>query len=175
MESFPSPRDAKEYLIGRILAQAKLDGVNLSEVERKMLYFSETGWTLPDMKEASAEFDRDYNEGEYERKIGTLIRHLSESQDETAYRRWDDAVRVLSTEDHYLLVLVNSSQESAPAARPRGDLYRLIITAAVLVFALVATVRLVDSLNLSRTLSHSIEFGAFAAALGGLKYFKVVR
>ena len=49
MARFGSAREAKEFLISRIVDQAQRDGVPLSEVERKMLYFSETGWTLPDI------------------------------------------------------------------------------------------------------------------------------
>jgi len=58
MDPFSSPREAKEFLIARILAQAEHDGVALSDVERKMLYFSETGWTLPDIAAVNDEFDR---------------------------------------------------------------------------------------------------------------------
>ena len=39
----------------------------------RMLYFTETGWTLPDMKQVSSDFDRDYDQGEYEQKIGGLV------------------------------------------------------------------------------------------------------
>jgi hypothetical protein len=49
MAEFNSVRDAKEYLVGKIAAEAELEGKPLSEIERKMLYFSETGCTLPDI------------------------------------------------------------------------------------------------------------------------------
>ena len=51
-------REAKEYLIDRILSQADRDATPLSNVERKMLYFSESGWTLSDMMAISQEFDQ---------------------------------------------------------------------------------------------------------------------
>ena len=63
MNSFRTVREAKEYLIRRILAQADRDGVPLSDVERNMLYFTETGWTLPNMMEISRDFDRNYEPG----------------------------------------------------------------------------------------------------------------
>ncbi len=39
-DRFSSSRAAKEYLIERIVAQAKQDGIELDEIERKMLYFT---------------------------------------------------------------------------------------------------------------------------------------
>lgn len=61
---FPSAREAKEFLVSRIVEQARRENTPLSEIERKMLYFSETGWTLPDIMEGNEEFDREYETGE---------------------------------------------------------------------------------------------------------------
>ena len=68
MNQFATAREAKEYLVRRILAQAKQDGVPLSDVERDMLYFSETGWTLPNMMTISQNFDQNHDQDEYERR-----------------------------------------------------------------------------------------------------------
>lgn len=46
--------NAIDFLVGRIAQRAEQEGVPLSEVERKMLYFSETAWTLPDMAAEAA-------------------------------------------------------------------------------------------------------------------------
>jgi len=70
VNQFWTAKQAKDYLAGEIAAEVTREGVSLSEMERKMLYFSETDWTLPDMAQVSAEFDRDYDQDEYERKIG---------------------------------------------------------------------------------------------------------
>jgi hypothetical protein len=45
VQTFSSAREAKEFLVERIVSQAQHDAVALSDIERKMLYFSETGWT----------------------------------------------------------------------------------------------------------------------------------
>ena len=77
-----------------------------------MLYFSETGWTLPDMAEVKATFDRDYNQRRYERKIAGLIRQIRATQqegDKSALRAWDEAVRRIWDEDHYLLVMIDQA------------------------------------------------------------------
>jgi len=69
MNPFHSVREAEEFLISRIVEEAQREGIVLSETERKMLYFSETAWTLPDMDTVSDEFDSAYNQRDYEKKI----------------------------------------------------------------------------------------------------------
>ena len=73
---FHSAREAKEFLISKIVEEAIREGTVLSEIERKMLYFSETDWTLPDISAVSDEFDRGYDQGEFESKIAGLVRHV---------------------------------------------------------------------------------------------------
>ena len=63
-----------------------------------MLYFSETDWTLPDMAEVSAAFDRDYDQNEYEHKIAVLIRNISadnQGHNPEEEEAWDNAVPVM--------------------------------------------------------------------------------
>lgn len=175
MESFPTVRAAKEYLIRRILAQAKQDGIALSETERKMLYFSETGWTLPGMFAVNAEFDQKYSEAEYENKIERLIRRLCESQDEIAERDWDNAVDELRTEDHYLLVMIDAAATGRIlSARAPGDMRRLILTAAVVSAVLLSTIFLAHSLIPNERMATLVAGGVFAVVLGALLFFKLV-
>jgi hypothetical protein len=142
MTALATARDAKVYLTARIEAQARREGVPLSEVERKMLWFTESGETLPDMKAVSEEFDRTCDQDEYERKVAALIRHLQEAphspfDDEN----WDKAVRVLSEGDHYLLVLIaNAAEPVADSHGRRGDRLKLILAgvlAAALTLAMI--------------------------------------
>ncbi len=96
MNRFPTTRDAKEYLISRISAQADKDGVSLSDVERKMLYFSDTNWTLPNMMVISEDFDRNYNQNEYEAKIGRVIQHVRDGASaKHGDDGWNEAVKRL--------------------------------------------------------------------------------
>jgi hypothetical protein len=107
---FASSRDAKEYLVGRIVGEARREGVPLSETETKMMYFSETAWTLPEIWEVNEAFDRDYDQAEYEAKIAGLIRSFranARERDTTELANWNEAVRVLRNEDHYLLVMID--------------------------------------------------------------------
>ena len=114
---FNTEREAKEYLIARVTAEAKQQGIELSEIERKMLYFTETGWTLPDIMDVNAEFERGYDNDEYESKIAGIIRQIEKMNADVGgdhQSLWDDAVVKLSEGDHYLLVLIDLGR-SAPA------------------------------------------------------------
>lgn len=130
MNCFGAVGDAKEYLIHRILAQADRDGIALSDVERKMLYFSETGSTLPNMMAISREFDEGYDQDEYEKKIAEVIRRTRGQPNESD--KWDDAVQVLRGEDHYLLVLIECPSAS-PAKLSRREIAGVILGGAVVV------------------------------------------
>jgi hypothetical protein len=145
MSQFKTIKAAKDYLANRIAAQAVRENIPLSESERKMLYFSETDWTLPDMKQVSAEFDRDYDQNEYEQKIASLIcniqaHHYSHNREEE--ESWDQAVEKLGEGDHYLSVLVGAAHSAAAgflptfvrsSVRPRHDRLKLWGTASAIV------------------------------------------
>jgi hypothetical protein len=103
VQSFATARDAKEFLVSKIVAEALREGVPLSEVERKMLYFSETAWSLPDIVEVNEAFDSEYARAEYEEKIANLIREMYANARSNGARGVDDLreeVRILGKEDH---------------------------------------------------------------------------
>jgi|ERR1700680_693031 hypothetical protein len=112
MAAFQSEREAKEFLVSRIVEEAKCENVPLSDVERKMLYFSETNWTLPDIASVSEDFDRDYDQDEYEKKITRVIREAAmrdRQESPELYNRWRDAIRLLKKGDHYILVMIDGA------------------------------------------------------------------
>jgi hypothetical protein len=129
VQTFATTREAKEHLIGRIVAESEHDNIPLSEIERKMLYFSETAWSLPDIYEVNEAFEREYNSGEYEEKIATLItrfRKRASHNDPRALQLWKEAVKALRKEDHYLLVLIGIADGtlrpiSSDEAEPSGQ------------------------------------------------------
>jgi hypothetical protein len=107
---FATARESKEYLVGRIVEEARRVDIPLSEIETKMMYFSEKAWTLPDIWEMNEAFDREYDQAEYEEKIAGLIRSLrgeARKRDTKELAEWEAAVRVLRREDHYLLVMID--------------------------------------------------------------------
>lgn len=135
---FKTIREAKDYLANSIGEEAQRAGIRLTEVERKMLYFSETGWTLPDMKKVSAEFDRKYDQNDYERKIRELVTKMQvrlAAQGEQEQERWSAALEKLSRGDHYLLVLTDAA---SPTQRGLRHNFKLLVIA----FALLAYVAL---------------------------------
>jgi len=56
---FRTIKEAKDFLANQIAAEAARENVPLSEVERKMLYWAETDWTLPEMMRVVTECDCD--------------------------------------------------------------------------------------------------------------------
>jgi hypothetical protein len=123
MKAVHSGREAKEFLISKIVGEAQDENVPLSEVERKMLYFTESGWTLPDIMKVSEDFDREYDQQTYEQKVAKLVTRADRcvrkgSRDD--YDRWWSAFRFLEREDHYISVMIRLA-----GLRPRGDQLRL--------------------------------------------------
>jgi len=134
MPPFHSAREAKEFLVAQISEEAQREGVSLSDVERKMLYFSETAWTLPDMTEVSDKFDEEYDQDQYEKKIAKLIRSAikrARKESPEINKGWLDAVQRLKREDHYILVMI---RRAGVSLRPPHDLLKLWGTG----FAIVA-------------------------------------
>jgi hypothetical protein len=130
-----SAREAKEFLVAQIALEAQRENVILTDVERKMLYFSESGLTLPDMPAVSDEFDSEYDQGKYEKKIAQLIRRgyaqACKDSGET-YDKWWASIRVLDSGDHYILVMIRLA-----GLRPRHDQLKLLVTGLAVVALLL--------------------------------------
>jgi hypothetical protein len=146
MKAFHSGREAKEFLISEIVAEAQRENVPLSEVERKMLYFTESGWTLPDMTKVYEDFDREYDQARYEKKIAKLVtkadRHIRKSSRDD-YDRWWAGIRFLKREDHYISVMIRLA-----GLRPRGDQLRLFATGLGIVTCLLTWIFLSIKYNI---------------------------
>jgi hypothetical protein len=124
MNTIRDAREAKEFLISKIVTEAQRVNAPLSEIERKMLYFTETGWTLPDIMQVSEQFDREYDQDKYEKKIAAIVGQAykgSVHDSRENYDKWWSAVRFLEREDHYISVLVGQAD-----LRPRWDQLRLL-------------------------------------------------
>jgi len=109
-------------------------------------YFAETDWTLPGIREVNAEFERYYDEEEYERRICALGQAIEAELKNVSIEessKWHGAIEKLSEGDHYLLVLLNPNLVSGHASkRPPGDLFKLWLTALVIVLGIAAAVLL---------------------------------
>lgn len=140
-------REAKVFLASRITDEAERQGAPLSEVERKMLYASNSGWTLGDMAEVRGTFEQEHDRRHFEKQIGRLIRslraRLKASRDSTEYEAWSSAIEELKQareerqEEHYILTLI-------AGAPPEGEISRLVFTALVVVAVMLLALYLVS-------------------------------
>lgn len=162
---FGAVKEAKDFLVEKIAAEAARDHMPLSEVERQMLYFTEDSGLSEQMRQVCEVFDRDHDVDEYEAKIAGLVRSLLTRLDPADQELWNEAVRKLREGDHYLLMFIDAGSPAAGASlpgglrawfpddrdspRPGGDFGRLILGALVL-FMLFFVVMLLFSGNAGR-------------------------
>ncbi len=109
----PSPslrtESAKEFLISKVLRQADEDGILLSQLERRMLSFSEGKASVEDI-EAAEQFEHEYDNGAYEATIARLLRRAFERDVKLGHKRqWHAAVRALRNEDWYIVVMLQQA------------------------------------------------------------------
>lgn len=150
MKEFLTDKKALDFIAESIAAEAQRQGTPLSAVERKMLDFSETNWTLPDMAEVNAEFENDYLDVEYEHRVARLIAGLVAGfkDDPAAKQTWDAAIEKLSEGDRYLLVMVRMAGATGhrpgggflptldrPTVRPPHDILKLLAAGFVICIA----------------------------------------
>ncbi|HYL87104.1 MAG TPA: hypothetical protein VE263_22975 [Candidatus Angelobacter sp.] len=99
--------EAKDFLVQQTAEQAALENVSLSDLEKRMMYFSETGECPEDPIALNGAFETEYDATAYEKKISLLMartyRRIKRESPEKL-RLWNDAFRVLSEGDHYILL-----------------------------------------------------------------------
>jgi len=138
-------REAKDFLVAQTAGQAALEGVPLSELEKRMMYFTEGPGAIEDPTTLNDEFEAEYDNAEYEKKISTLMSHAQrrlKKEDAAKAGYWDNAVKCLQKGDHYILVLYgNTEQSGALPVSPKSLLWLvmfllpLLILLAVVYFA----------------------------------------
>jgi hypothetical protein len=102
-------KEAKDFLVQQTAEQAQREGVSLSELEKRMLYFTEGEDAVEDPIALNNEFEAEYNTAQYERKIAGLAtrayRRLKKEDIDRA-NLWDDAVGELNKGDHYISLML---------------------------------------------------------------------
>jgi len=131
--------EAKEFLALRIVDQALLEGVEFSELERKMLFYSETHPSLPDMDTVIIEFDQTYNMFAYERVVSALIcdAYRRDRKNPALAQQWNDARKSLRSEDHYIKVMLKRGLAMATRKRDLSIYIAVGIVAAVAIAVFV--------------------------------------
>jgi hypothetical protein len=102
-------KEAKDVLVGEIEREASLEGISLSGLERRMLYFTESGECPEDPIQLNYDFETAHDTDEYEKKITELAKSAYrrlKKDDPGGKKRWDDAVHELNKGDHYILLIV---------------------------------------------------------------------
>jgi hypothetical protein len=106
-------KQSKDFLAEQTVEQAALEGIPLADVEKRMLYFTESDSTSCDNPiELNDEFETQCETKEYEMKISRLLHHAYrrlKDENPEQVRIWDQAIRTLRKGDHYLLVMVDQS------------------------------------------------------------------
>ena len=112
---------AKQFLLSKIDEQARRDGVALDEIERRMFLFSESSGK-PDF-EANEKFDWEYDSNAYESKVAKLLgrSYARDRKTEEGEASWKDALKALSREDFYGLVMVDQAKVPRQTAIPGVD------------------------------------------------------
>jgi len=108
-------KQAKDFLAAQTVEQAATDGVSLADVEKRMMYFTESDpASCENPTELNDEFEEQYETNEYEAKISRLL-HRAHSrlkqENSQQLRNWDQAVRTLRRGDHYILVMIDQSSD----------------------------------------------------------------
>src|SRR5258708_12488599 len=101
-------REAKDFLVAQTAEQAALEGVPLSDLERRMMYFTESGYVPEDPIKLNEEFEAEYDSDEYEAKISRLLHHAYgrlRKENDAVRKNWDLAIKCLRRSDHYLLAM----------------------------------------------------------------------
>jgi hypothetical protein len=125
-------KQAKDFLVQQTTEQATRQNVSLSDIEKKMMYFTECDATSCDNPvELNEEFEAQYDTAEYEAKISRLLHEAYNRlkvEDPEGKRSWDQAIRTLRKGDHYFLVL----WDSPCGERQKGDSFKLFATALLI-------------------------------------------
>src|ERR1041385_1148455 len=99
--------EAKDFLVQQTAEQAALENVPLSDLERRMMYFTETDECPEDPYALNDAFEAEYDTEEYQKKISRLLNRAHarlKNENPSSARIWDEAIEELRKGDHYLLV-----------------------------------------------------------------------
>jgi hypothetical protein len=134
-------KQAKDFLVQQTTEQATRENIPLSDIEKRMMYFTESDATSCDNPvELNDEFEAQYNTPEYEAKISRLLHRADErlkGEDPGRVREWNLAIRTLRRGDHYILVLWDTKPPSEHPIRENLKLLGVGMLVAVGIFIVI--------------------------------------
>jgi hypothetical protein len=112
--------EALEFVANRIERQATSEGVSLTEVERKMLRWSEVEPGACKEMDISERFEHEFDVDEWEEKIVELAKraYVADDKSPVTAQFWADARIALRGHDYYLLTM--TPMMSGPSAETSG-------------------------------------------------------
>jgi hypothetical protein len=120
-------KEAKDFLVQQTTEQATRENLALSNIEKKMMYFTESdAASCENPVELNDQFEAEYDTAEYETKISRLLHHAYNRlklEDPEGKRNWDQAISALRKGDHYFLVLWDLK---LPSEHPTRDFFKLL-------------------------------------------------
>lgn len=131
--------EAKDFLVQQTAEQAALENVPFSDLEKRMMYFTETDECPENPIALNEAFEAQYDTDEYEAKLSKLMRHAHSrinKENPEAARKWKEAIQQLSKGDHYILILCNEGLDLVPRVstkRPPYDQLKLLLAGLLLV------------------------------------------
>ena len=88
--------EAKDFLVQQTSEQAALENVPLSDLEKRMMYFTATDECPENPIALNDAFEAEYDTDEYEAKISKLMHHAQSrimKENPEAARKWKEAIR----------------------------------------------------------------------------------
>lgn len=129
---------AKDFLVEQAAQQAVLDHTPLSDLEKRMMYFTESDPASCDdpiglNNEFEAEYDTPQHEAKMSKLLGRAYKRLK--ADNPGERlQWDEAVSTLEKGDHYVLLFL---RRTATNDRPSGPGSKVVKYGAMFVLGFV--------------------------------------
>jgi hypothetical protein len=138
-----NPKQAKDFLRQQTAEQAALEGVPFSDIEKRMMYFTESDASCENPLELNEKFEAQFDTQKYEAKISRLLlraRERLKREDPAKARTWDQSIRALRKGDHYILVLWDINPPSEHRIRDSFQLLglSLLLVAGIGVAAVLA-------------------------------------
>jgi hypothetical protein len=138
-----NPKQAKDFLTQQTAEQAALEGVPFSDLEKRMMYFTESDASCENPLELNEKFEAQFDTQKYEAKISRLLHRARERlkrEDPAKARTWDQSIRALRKGDHYILVLWDINPPSEHRIRDSFQLLglSLLLVAGIGVVAVLA-------------------------------------
>jgi hypothetical protein len=121
-------KEAKDFLADQAAQQAALDHIPISDLEKRMMYFTESDpVSCGDPVRLNDEFEEKYDTAEFEAKMSRLLNRAYKrlkAENPGGKLQWDEAISTLEKGDHYVLVLWG--QHSQMGARKHGPGIRVV-------------------------------------------------